>query len=444
MFSNLINKIKPDLILWLGIFLIVVGHVFFEFTAPHSFEYLYNFYHIKPQTSSDEGVITTIFYSHHQPPLFFSIFLLYNAFISYSLFPFKILLLAMHILSWKWIYQAFKKLNFNKVSQIFTLIVIINPSNIYMIRQIGYTPFLFFISSLMLKIFTSSKSVEHKFWSYCLVLIIISLTRATYQFYVLILLLIPWYWFIEKKLFFKGVTLTLLPVLSWSFKNFLMFGFLGTSSWYGFNLSGHINSLDCGCLNQVKKSNKLVAYEHCFAEPDPLKIKYQHIPSLNQGNMQDVGYVRISKAFIDEIKQCFSPKVTLLTTMYGFFSFFSSSVIDGFYDIQKHWFQYKNLPVFDIFDLPNIEILKNEMGVGSWIRFSWFTFIYPFSLSIIIIKYKKLESFFLILLVYLIIISLLYITIDPNESSRMRFELEPIYLLFTGFVLNLKSINPNR
>ena len=316
-----------------------------------------------------------------------------------------------------------------KNSALWSVILLANPLHFVWFDSFYYPAILFFLSVIVLRILYSERSDISKYYWLAFLFSIMAMTRASYHPAWIILLFIPFLKKIPLKNFIVGFSFFLIP-LGWYTKNYVQYDFWGSSSISGQNMSAHYPDhlrKEVYNFNSHGRYKLVRHYDGLFDENDPVIQRYKGDRLLNDTlTLHNVRTVVISKKYLEETKKAWEWKYSLATIAYGTFTFFSSPTIDENRNKAQTTFNWNHTWLIDYFDLPNIRIHAKD-GKYSEIRLSIYTFIYPFVLIFLLYNYRRLNFQEKFLLHWLLIITLIYCTVDPNEASRMRYETEPVF-----------------
>lgn len=425
---------------WFYVFLAycIALHVLYFYTEPFSFRFNPKWYFL-PEYAYHENFWTNIWHLHNNPPW---VNILHGLIVKSGLpiyIVYAIIYSFLHLIASYWMYRVIQKINVPK--PLFWLFLFMgNPVHIYWFHHYYYPALLFFFSSAILFIvFASSFKLSTKYILTVCILALLSMTRASYHPFWILFILIPWLLKIPRTMWVKGLIPLLIP-LGWYTKNYVQYGFWGSSSWFGQNISSHI------APDRIQQSQDFIAiprfslppaYKDFINENSPLIKKYSHIKFLNDTTtLHNIRIIQISKQYKEYTLNNLSIKYSAATIAYGFFSYFGSPLCDEMYNKKNQFFQWNNTWLVDWFDLPNIHIYSAD-GKYSILRLSWYLPMYIISLIWLLLHWKKQTPFTQFIILWLIIVSCIYCTIDPNESQRMRYETEPLFYFIT--LLTLKT-----
>lgn len=434
LFFSTINK-------WFNLFVgyCIALHILYFLTEPFSFRFNPKWYFL-PEYAYHESFWTNIWHIHNNPPL---INILHGLIVQSKLPPeyaYAFIYPTMHLISSYWMYQLIQKIKI-RYPMFWLFLFMGNPVHIYWFHHYYYPALLFFFSTAILYIlFISSFKPPTKYILTVCILSLMSMTRASYHPFWIILILIPFLQIIPRNIWLKGLIPLLIP-LGWYTKNYFQYGFWGSSSWFGQNISSHIapdsihQNPDIGAIPRFSLPP---AYKDFINENSPLIKKHSHIQFLNDTTtLHNVRIVLISQLYKESTLKHLSIKYSAATIAYGFFSYFGSPLCDDMYNKNNQFLQWNNSWLIDWFDLPNIHIYSAD-GKYSIIRLSSYLPLYVFSLIWLILHWKNQSPFIRFIILWLIIVSCIYCTIDPNESQRMRYETEPLFYFIT--LLTMKNI----
>ena len=406
---------------------ILLGNVLVQYFHSVNFTFDSGIYWL-PQYALRNNFLANVWHLHTNPPLLNIVYgIVTKAGLSFYTFCsviFPLLQIAATLL----FYQTLivKEV---KHAKLFTVLFFANPLHFIWFNFYYYPAIIFFFSALILFILFTKHDNNQKLLLLTLVFVIISMLRASYHPFWIALLILSFRKKVKTSKLLIALSLLLIPIL-WYTKNYTQYGFWGGSSLFGQNISAHYpdhlrNEIDN--FNSRGRYKLVNNYQGLYNENDPLIQKYSTDELLNDTNtLHNVRTVLISKGYQKETEQYFNWKYSALTIAYGTFSFFGSPAIDEYNNKSEKPFTWNNSFLIDWFDLPNIKIHSSNGGY-SFIRLSWYTIFYPITILFLLYNYRCLSFEIKFLLHWMIIVGVIYCTIDPNEASRMRYETEPVF-----------------
>lgn len=435
------HAFPPLISKWFYVFLAycIVLHVLYFFTEPFNFRFNPKWYFL-PEYAYHENFWNNIWHLHNNPPL---VNILHGLIVKSGLpiyVVYVVIYSFMHLLASYWMYRLIQKIEL-PFTMLWLFIFMGNPVHVYWFNHYYYPALLFFFSCAILYIlFVSSFKLSTQYILTVCILVLMSMTRASYHPFWILLILIPWLQKIPRSIWFKGLIPLLIP-LGWYTKNYVQYGFWGSSSWFGQNISGHIapehikGNSDIGL---IKRFELPPTYHTFINENDPLIQKYKHIRFLNDTNtLHNVRIVLISRLYLQSTLKHLSGKHSVATIGYGFFSYFGSPLCDEMYNRNNQFLQWNDTWLIDWFDLPNVHIYAED-GTYSVIRLSWYLLAYLISLIFLTIRWRSQPPEIRFILLWLMVVSVIYCMVDPHESQRMRYETEPLFYFIT--LLTMKNI----
>lgn len=317
------------------------------------------------------------------------------------------------------------------------LALLANPLHFVWFNFYYYPALIFFCSAFILKTLFSSKTDLQKFNTLAIVLVTISMLRASYHPIWIFALLAVFKNILTLKQRLFGLLLLLIP-FGWYTKNYFQYGFWSGSSLAGQNISAHYPHLLRNKIVNFNSHGRYVPvgdYDGLYKQNTLVIVKYSGDRLLNDSmTLHNVRTIPISKGYLQETIQHFDIRYSALTIVYGIFTYFGSPSIDEFNNTSEKSFFWENSLLMDWFDLPNHKVGSERTGY-SVIRFSWATLIYPFIFLMLALRYRSLPFNFKIIFWWLFFVSIIYCSIDPNESARMRYEIEPLWWISSIYII---------
>lgn len=386
-----------------------------------------------------ENFFSSLIYFHEIPPLLSIIH--YGAEVisfGHRYLFFALLLPLLHSLCFLLFSNVIHQLNF-KYDKLFLAIIFLNPAVFIYFRFPFYSTFLFVQSILFLFVLIGNFSSNKKLIFITVLLVIAALERSSYNLLIVILLLLPFILKASKRTIFICLVLLLIP-FSLYLKNYVLFGKFTSSTLTGMYFHGHIDKNIPGSkIKKIGICRPVAYYKDFINENDPMVIRYKHVPILNQNDMNNIRYLQVSDEYLKEFKENFDLFYSIKYVSLGIIRYMSSPSAD--YKYLNTYLDNNSFKLYDLFDLPNIQ-LKNE--TKTVIPFSLYLFVYPFILIFLLFYFRKLTFVVRYILLYTIFFSILYAAIDPAESMRMRFEIEPFFYFLLLFVLANYKVLKNK
>jgi len=239
------NRIKIDPYFLVILVVFFVSRLFIHLILKIEFTYYFKDYLIQylELESLKNNLLQNIFYLHSQPPLFnFSIGFCENILGKDSSFMFAFLFRLMGFLTAILGFRVLEKLNVKKILALsIILFYILTPATILYENLFFYTHVIIFL--LVSSAYYILKFINlSNFKNALLVFTGISLTILITSFFHLIWFVIVFIFLSivkksNRKILVKGAAFPFIIILALYLKNFLVFGFFGSSSWMGMNLS---------------------------------------------------------------------------------------------------------------------------------------------------------------------------------------------------------------
>ncbi len=386
-----------------------------------------------------ENFFSSLLYFHEIPPLLSVIH--YGADVisfGHRYLFFALLLPLLHSFCFLLFSNIIRQFNF-KYDKLLLAILFLNPAVFIYFRFPFYSTFIFIQSILLLYVLVGNFSSNKKLLYITVLLVISSLERSSYNLLIIILLMLPFILKASKRTIAICFILLLLP-FSLYLKNYVLFGKFTSSTLTGMYFHGHIEKNSQGAkIEKVGICRPVNDYIDFINDNDPLVIRYKDVPILNQNDMNNIRYLQVSDEFMKEFKENFSLVYSLKYCSLGFIRCMASPTAD--YKYLNTYLDNKLFQWYDLFNLPNI-YLKNE--TKTVIPFSLYLIVYPFILIFLLFHFRRLTFEIRFVLLYTLLFTIIYSTIDPSESMRMRFEIEPFFYFLLIFVLaNYKRLIKN-
>ncbi len=414
-------------------------HLLFFITELFTYKFNSKWYFL-PEYAYTENFWENIWLLHNNPPL---VNIIHGIIIRSSLpvlIVYNLLYAALHLLSTYWMYKIIQKIKI-PYPLLWLFIFMGNPLHVYWFHHFYYPALMFFFSAgILYLLFVCTWNISTKFIVLVCMLATMSMTRASYHPFWIALILLPFLQHIPRKTWMIGLIPLLIPI-GWYTKNYVQYGFWGSSSWFGQNISGHIDphrvhdKKDIATIPRFELPSTYRAFIH---ENDPLIQKYKHVRFLNDTNtLHNVRTVLISRLYLQSTLKNLSIKHSVANIGYGVFSYFGSPLCDEMYNRNNRFLQWNNTWLIDWFDLPNIHVYA-ENGNYSVIRLSWYLPLYVISLVFLTVNWKSQPPEVRFILLWLMTVTAIYCTLDPHESQRMRYETEPLFYWIT--LLTIKNL----
>lgn len=426
---------KENNFIWFLILWILFGNLIVQYTGAIHYVFDPGIYWL-PEYALKTNFIFNIYHLHTNPPLINLIAgIVYNLHIPLYIFC-TISFAFMQVISTILFYKLLLK---NKIpyAALFTMLTFGNPLHFIWFSFYYYPAIIFFISILSLHVLYSSNSPLIKFNKLALLFTILCLLRASYHPIWVFILLCSFRKNLSLRKMVPGFLLLLIP-LFWYTKNYSQYGFWGSSSLFGQNISAHYPDNLRKKINNFNSHGRFkrpYEYEALHDLQSPLIERYKFDRLLNDSTtLHNIRTIPLSDAYKKETIANLDLKYSLLTIAYGTFSYFGSPAIDEYNNKSEKPFFWNNTFLIDWFDLPNIKKPSSNGGY-SFIRLSWYTFIYPLTILVLLFNYRSLSFEIKFILKWILITGIIYCTIDPNEAARMRYELEPLFYFLIASLL---------
>lgn len=338
----------------------------------------------------------------------------------YAIYSF--LLPILHILSFLFFKRAIAQ--FRLRFEIFILAVLfLNPLIFIYFRYPFYSSYLFFLTCFLLYALFAPISITRKFLFVSLAISIGSFIRPSWHlglalFWIFYMI---WIWRnkLSKRIIALGVVFLLLPVSLYA-KNYILFDSFTGSTWLGMNIARfHTRNFVPGSLSLVRPFSKISEYKGLYDEENPLIHKYSNEPCLNGEDFQNIRYIFISRAYYKQVAPKISIRHSLAVLDFGVEKYLKSP---GNYFLLKSFTEKISGPwkIYPFTDLLSYSLSPDE-------EVNVYQFIYPFMIIVFLISIPTLSKKIKLIFLHLLALSFLYCFVDPNESHRMRMEVEPIF-----------------
>jgi len=409
------------------------------------------------------NLISSVWYLHSQPPLHNLYFgILIKLFYPHQLLVLQIISIVLGgimISMLFYIIQYFIKLQVLRGAA--ALIIFFNPAILLYGNYLMYTfnsAFLVISAVFLLVYYINNRSNNAPLYLFALNINLLILYRSSFHIIFLFVSLIYLFIFITKNKKHLMICL-LISILSvgWCLKNYALYGFFGTSSWFGLNIYKFITTdvsrkqrlkiRDTLNLPAVVKNNN-----HFYTEDIEIYRSYGYnklsdIPSLNENNFHNINIPDISRIHGES-----GFKIIKLLPLH-----YIRNSITAFTIFNRPSFNYphlesnkKKIPMF-------IKLYNNICFADNYILKKMFKLdYYPasmllFVISVIILikftlknvfqRWQQLSNnrdrnaalvFLLILIIYYSAVSCLF---EIGENDRFRFSIEPFIYIVIAIVV---------
>lgn len=369
-------------------------------------------------------------YNHGNPPgqvFIFSLFRLISG--GHALWVFALVLPLLHVLSYLFFSRSIRQFLKPGPAFAFSAVLLFNPYIFLYHYYPFYCTFLFCTGAALLYALIVVRGYGRQLLWLATLFAINGFFRATWQLPLIGLLLLPFLVRALRRQHYAAVAVALLlqlvPAATYV-KNYLLFGKFTASTWLGLNLQRlhidpgtdpyKINFLDFYAPNCNAKLDSVLP-------PGPLTQRFAHVPFLNQCHSLNIRSIEYSDAYMKLAKEQLTPMGMVRTALPWGFIYFESPA-NYFVFKYPHYVQPGYDPggfKLDYFDLPGIRGFE----------LSWYLVAYPLAFLFCLYLAVRRRNWVLgYLLVIVGILSALYWGLDPFESQRMRFEIEPIWWFF--------------
>ena len=427
---------------------ILVGHLLM-YLCGFPFMDINWFFQLIPLPDMQQHFWTAFWYRHGSPAgysLLIHIFdVLRFGHRNWLLAPF---LAVLHAVSYFLLTRTFRAVGIRFAQGIAAVLMLNQPVFLYF-NYPSYVTFIFSSSCLMLYALYAMNGTARKFLVVVACLAFCCFIRSTWSFFftlaaamALVLHFKP-----RRKVILYGMLILTVPFFVY-FKNYLLFGKFEGSTWLGFSLARqHVpRAAKIHTIGDVTPFGDIANYLP-FSDPsDPLAAKYGHIPELNHNDYNNVRCIALSDSLKHYVLKNYKVRTSVETVLlFGVPVLFSSPGLCGhLYNTDWHELPNERYPVwmFDIFELPDIYIHQKSGNVFR-LRLSSYTFLYPLALLLILLLVRKADFNLRFIWVLTVFIGITPVLIDPMETNRMRWEVEPFFWFMLFFVL-LSSRSPLR
>lgn len=428
------------------------------------YDALFKYWQYLDEDTLRHNLLKGVWYDHAQPP-FFNLLVGWVLKLSGSYAPyafallFKLITLANSLL----LYAILKRITAHaRIPLWIALFYMLSPAAIVYENELFYTGFvsLLFLICAWFIVSLSGRIGWYQAIGVFLPLFLISMTRSFYHLAWLLVISVIVVWSCRKR---AGVgklaimsLLCLLLTTGWYAKNYMIFGQFASSSWIGMNLSRNVFH-----DNETKDSSRIEAYlpfSHISAYrrflPEGYEKKYaglndrdllQEVKNDSFMNLNHVGYIEISKRYMDACKQHIKahPSSYAKNVLQSAIIFFAPATR---YSVTE--FQARKIRYYDIaysFNLSHFAKGKQQRRIAitvSAVPKIILYFVVFFWLLKDWIRRRRislLNLFIGAVIAYVFVVSSL---LEHYENMRFRFETEPLFLILLGAALTA-YIQPN-
>jgi hypothetical protein len=374
----------------------------------------------------------SLIYWHATPPFMGGI----NAFF-YFLYPegfpntLYVFLFVLHLFAFHGVYKAAIPFIKPLWAFLFAFWAIGNPA--VLIGVFNYSPTTMVMLSAFILLPLFHKNEKAIFNGFGLWWIAMSFIRASFSIWVaLVIALLMWPQLKRNlgsmKILLGGVLMLIIPL-----KNYWLFDVFSSNSWQTRNFAAHIPPNTPMLFNFENRFENVSFFDSIDPQRTntPLSRKWANEPVLNQPDKNHIGMLAIEKAYKNAILQTLNPITSLKHSILGTFTFFSDPFSDNVYTqmaIETQWSQHF---YWRMLDLPNYVSPK-----GTQWRFSGYIFLFLPLFLLVLYFIPQFPPALKMLAIHLILFTAMYCIIDPNESNRMRLELEPFYYFFALYLFH--------
>jgi hypothetical protein len=452
-----VKLIEKDLWLIIPVFLIsrtVVRLVGVEMND----EALLSYWHYLDIETLKHHLIRGLWYDHAQPPIFNLLLgLILKIAGSWAPLVFYLVFKMITLINVLLLNYLLKLLTNNRqIAIILSLFYLLSPATLIFECELFYTTLislLLLVTIFFLIRFGSVKSSLNALGIF-LPLIIICLTRSLYHLFWLLLILSIILWYFRGKTGFRQLVLgslfSILLVSGWYFKNYLIFGSFSTSSWIGMNLSRnvfHDNEIkDSMRIESIPAFSTISAYKR-FINPDNKKkyaglndqVLLSEMKNDSFINRHHIDYIEVSKKYLEVSKAHIKaqPLAYLQNVLQSAIIFFTPATRYSIIEDNSRKIKYYDL-IYS-FNLSELAVGKQERRIALtisaipkmllylivffvWIRSSW--------------RKKNISSVNLIMICTIAFVFVVSSLLEHYENMRFRFEIEPLFLLLVGQILD--------
>lgn len=394
-----------------------------------------------------DNLIEGLLYNHGQPPGFLLVMYIFDSISGGNKdHVFSFIYPILHCLCFIFFSQAVTRLKIRKTTaKALSLVLFLNPLIFVYYKYPDYTGLIFFISCAIIYILFSSFNVNYKTILVVLLIGFCCLMRPSWHVVILILLSIYllFHYRIRLRTVLISAIIIVIPLLVYT-KNYLIFGQPFSSSWLGINLSKHIppSKINTQFRDNIRTGNGVTIKEYELENQTYTRLRKKSA-FLRNNDMNDIKVIDISNGLMQNLISNFSILFSIKVIGFGLLRFFDSpATFSWLYTRDTNPYVKNNKLVHDrlfpdIFDIPNFfKLYSQEIDRQYDIPISLYLFVYPFVIAFIAIRYIKYEFEIRFIFILTCLLSSIYVTIDPQEAMRFRFEIEPFY-----YFLSIYSIS---
>ena len=409
--------------------------------------------------SLENNLLNGIWYNHTQPPVF-NLFLggitkLFGTEAA-SVFPYVFRLIT--IINVTLLCKSLQLLvTHPKIPLFVSLLYLLSPATMILENELFYTTFmtmLVLVSSYSLIRFDKERSYLFAF-GFMLPLAVACLTRSMYNLSWLIVIAVV------STIYYKKLSLRMLTIASvmcvllagsWYLKNYFIFGKFTTSTWLGMNLARNVfhdhTFPDTTKIESIEPFSKISSYQRFIS--GNLENKYaglndhELLSEFKNGshvNENHINYIEVSEKYADASKAYIksNPWSFVKNAMQSSVIFFAPATRYPFAEPQS-----KKIQFYDVaysFNLTHFAKNKGERRVALVVSALPKIILYVLTFGFVILGLKRtgrisaVNLFIILTFLYIFSVSTL---MEHYENMRFRFEIEPLYLLLLGQVLDKK------
>ncbi|EPG64543.1 hypothetical protein [Leptospira wolffii] len=343
---------------------------------------------------------------------------------------YSIILPLLHLISFLLMRKTFRLFRF-RGSGLLLGILFLNPAVFAYFRYPFYSTYLFFISSLLIYLLWAPGNRILRYLLISFLICLASFIRPSWH----IGLALIWILFLcykerkrlSKKVLITGILFLALPVGLY-LKNYILFDSFVGSTWLGMNIARTYNIKPSPTnITAISPFSSLDKYSGKYDEQDPLIEKYSNNPCVNGNDFQNVRYIVISREYQKWISPNINFKTSLLAFLIGLIIFLKSPTNYLFFKprlltLPELWKKSQGL---DWLSFP----LRNDLEINLY------QFVYLFAMFYFFVRFRKITPRFKLIYLHVFFLGVLYCVVDPMESNRMRFEIEPFLYLLSAISL---------
>lgn len=461
--SNIVEKN-----IWIIFFIFLFSRVLaYVFNVDFDYSPIYKYWQYLDINTLRNNLIDGVWYNHAQPP-FFNLLLgiILKLFGNHAIFVFSFLLKIISLSNAILLYNLLKKIEINRnIALIISVFYLISPASIILETELYYTTL---ISFLLLVGFTNLLKLNNEIrWSnligFFLPILLICLTRSMYHLIWLTGVSIIVILFNKKRKEVKKLyiiaSLSLIILGGWYLKNYMIFGTFSTSSWMGMNLSRNVfhdnESTDSSRIEAYKPFSSISTYQSFIEKEDEYKYRGLNNRDLlsefkNDSfiNLNHIAYIEISKKYLIASKNHIFKHPTSYTknVIQSGFLYFAPATT---YSLIRN--QVQKIRIYDAifsFNLTCLAKTKSERRITLLISAIPRIILYLYIFFILFrdwIQKRQIRLFNTLIVFTISYIFILGSLLEHYENMRFRFEIEPLFLLMLGQVIQKKynSKNPS-